>query len=241
MTGGQLPEISTQRAFWNEWNARHRVPDELPGDVKRRGFATLQALADLSLSSPDILEIGCATGWLCRELSALGSVTGIDLADDVIRQAEVLVPEARFVAGDFLTLDLGQAAYDVVVSLETIAHVEDKGRFLDRVAELLRPGGHLILTTQNRWVWQRASGLEKPDEIVQEFFDMNELKAVLRPRFEVLRATTLIPYGDLGLLRVVNARKLNRPLKRLFGARRINELKERLGLGNTLFVVARKR
>ena len=241
MTGDPGPDLATQRAFWNRWNTAHRVPETLPADVLRRGRASLEAISDLDLPSPEILEIGCATGWLCRGLAELGTVTGIDLADEVIARARVLVPEARFLAGDFLAIDFQDESYDVVVSLETIAHVVDRAAFLGRIADVLRPNGHLVLTTQNRSIWERSGWLEKPQEIVQDLLTMLELRRLLHPRFEVVRATTLVPFGDRGMLRLINSRKLNRPFAAVFGAERVLGWKERLGFGNTLFVVARRR
>jgi hypothetical protein len=52
---------------------------------------------------------------------------------------------------------------------------------------------------------------------------------------------TVEPSGHLGLLRIVNSRKLNALPCSLFGADRIKRLKEFLGLGQTIVLLARNR
>ena len=63
----------------------------------------------------------------------------LDLADEVIARAQARVPDARFVAGDVMTVDVG-ADFDVVVSLEVLSHVEDQHAFLVRLRDWLRDG-----------------------------------------------------------------------------------------------------
>lgn len=235
------PSIATQRAFWNTWNARHRGRAELPEDARTRGEAVLEVIRALPVAPRRILEVGCATGWLCEEMSAFGSVTGIDLADEVIAEAQANVPAVRFLAGDFLEMDLGSEAFDLVVSLETIAHVKDRPAFCGRIASLLVDGGYLVITAQNKFIWERSGALRKPEEILQRLLTMKELKALLRPEFDILEAKTVIPFGDGSFLRFVNSIKLNRPIEAVVGAARVRRWKERLGLGNTLVVLARKR
>ena len=238
-TGSPSPDLTTQRQFWNTWNLRHRIAPDMQS--LRRGETVVKLVAGLRRNAPRILEIGCSTGWLSKELAKLGPVTGTDLANDVIEHARTRVPEVRFVAGDFLELDLEDRPFDVVVSLEVLAHVRDKALFCDRVADLLAPGGHFVVTTQNRYVWERTASLERPTEMLQSFLSAGELRALLRPRFQVLRFLTIIPAGDLGLLRVINSAKLNRALGAVVGRGTVTRAKEFLGFGNTLVVLARKR
>jgi hypothetical protein len=63
----------------------------------------------------------------------------------------------------------------------------------------------------------------------------------LSVRFECLRSYTVEPGGNRGVLRVVNSRKVTSFLSRIFSRERIIRAKERLGFGQTLVVLARKR
>ncbi len=100
-----------------------------------------------------VLELGCGTGWLVRELhNRIGSrVTGIDLSPAAIEVAKQHCPAGRFFSGDFGSESVS-GTYDAIVSADVIAHVPDQQKFTDRVAHLLRPGGLFILMTQNPFV-----------------------------------------------------------------------------------------
>ena len=60
----------------------------------------------------------------------------------------------RFVTGDFGALEFG-GQFDVIIALEVLSHVVDQAAFVAKAARLLKPGGQLMLTTQNRPVLER--------------------------------------------------------------------------------------
>jgi 2-polyprenyl-3-methyl-5-hydroxy-6-metoxy-1,4-benzoquinol methylase len=50
---------------------------------------------------------------------------------------------------DILAISYPPNSFDTVFSLETIEHVTDPSRAVRELARVLRPGGHLFLTTPN--------------------------------------------------------------------------------------------
>jgi 2-polyprenyl-3-methyl-5-hydroxy-6-metoxy-1,4-benzoquinol methylase len=237
----ELPPIEEQRRFWNRWNAQFR--EETGADLisQARAEKIAEILRALNLNKPEIVDIGCGTGWLSEQLSAFGSVTGIDLADEVIRRAQDRSPAATFLAGDFLTMGLPAAHYDVAVSVSTLSHVTDQRAFVERVAYLLKPRGHFILATQNRFVLKRSETVRQiePGQI-RKWLSITEVKRLLSTHFDVVSVTTIFPTGHKGLLRVVNSYKLSEVSERLLGRAKLDTLKERLGLGQTIIVLGRK-
>ncbi len=135
-----------ERRFWNNWNTQNRevIQDEAP-------IRQAQVILDWIGEQRDltILDAGCGTGWLCERLVSYGRVVGTDLADEVIDRAQHRVPAGRFVAGDIMTIDVGEK-FDLVCSLEVLSHVENQRAFLERLHSFLIPGGRLFLATQNR-------------------------------------------------------------------------------------------
>jgi len=130
------------------------------------------------------------------------------------------------------------------VSQEVLARVADQPRYLERAADVLRPGGYLVLTTLNKFVVDRlgdAGSAPLPSELIEHFVDGRGLKGLLRPRFDVVRMTTHVPLGNAGILRLVNSSKLNRALGSVVSPRYLERLKEWAGFGYTLVAVARKR
>ena len=146
--------IETQQDFWNEWNSSTR--EGWVGEVsKRQARDVVTWLERLGRDDLDILDVGCGAGWLEPQLLRFGRVTATDLADEVIQRAAERHPDARFLAGNVMTLDLEPEGFDVIVSLEVLAHVDDQPAFVSRIASLLRPEGMLMLATQNRSVLER--------------------------------------------------------------------------------------
>ncbi len=213
--------------FWNGWNLTHRGTDQ--GDESRR-----QAEVVIDWLGDDcrlrILDAGCGTGWMSEALLAYGSVVGTDLADAVVARAAERVPDAVFVAGDVMTVDL-PGPFDVVVSLEVLSHVEDQRAFMVRLRSLLVEGGRLILATQNRTVLERFNRIDPPQPGQRRRWrSRGELAPLMLDagfRIDVMR--TVSPKADHGPMRYVA--KLGRLLH-------LTRLLERLGFGWTIMALA---
>lgn len=236
-SSADLP-LEEQRRMWNLWNARAREQQQSYVALRQAEVVDrwLHGARDL-----EILDAGCGAGWLCERLLAHGRVTGVDLADEVVARAALRVPSAKFVAGDLMTLDLPVQAYDVVVSLEVLSHVADQPALIERFAKLMKVGGELMLATQNRPILERWSEVGPPEPgQLRHWVDARTLRRLLRPHFEIDQLISLVPVGDQGFLRVTQSVKLNKLLSAVFKESRITALKERLMLGHTLMVRARR-
>lgn len=232
-------DVDDQRRFWNTWNAatRELVVDDV---AARQGEIVSLWLAEQGRHDLEIIEVGCGAGWLSPQLLRFGRVTATDLADALIERARRRTPEVQFVAGDFRELEFGDERFDVVVSLEVLAHVEDQPAFVTKLRRLLKPGGHLLLSTQNRPVLERFNRIPPPGPgQLRRWVDQAELRDLLTPQFDVLRLTSVTPRADRGVMRVMASRKLQRAVRPLVGDRLERSL-EHLGLGWTLMAIARR-
>lgn len=240
----QNPEtpIPTQAAFWNQWNTESRESG-LEKVSLEQAEVVVGWLEGLRRSDLGIIEVGCGSGWMCSQLTRFGHVTGTDLADDVLGRAAGRVPSARFISGDFMALDLGREAYDVVVSLEVLSHVGDQPAFVNKLATLLRPGGYLMLATQNRRALERNHIPSPVPGQLRRWVDHHELAILLGDDFEIEQLFSITPKFNRGVLRAVNSYKLNAALKAvgLGGVgKRVKTYQERAWLGWTLMALARK-
>lgn len=52
-------------------------------------------------------------------------------------------------------VELDDGAVDVVLSTQVLEHVEDPNAYIAECARLLKPGGHLVLTTHGLWRYHR--------------------------------------------------------------------------------------
>lgn len=239
-----VPSLEEQAEFYDDWNARFRLQgfDDIEPESKARGNKVLQIIHSLCLKRPTILEVGCGTGWLTQRLATLGEATAIDLSRKAIEIAERRRLGAEFIAGDFFTQDFSLRHFDVAICVETISYVADQRRFIEKLASLIKPGGYLVLTSVNKFVYQRRADIGPPKSgQIRHWLTRMELHRLLKPDFRVVKSVTVLPKGDKGLLRAVNSSRLNWALRCVLSAERISWAKERLGLGHCRVVLGRRR
>ena len=95
-------------------------------------------------------QSGCSTHNFFEELYAWpGQITALGLHDGAAFRAGY--PEIPYVQGDACALPFADDAFDVVFSNAVIEHVGDFDRQRLFVAEALRVGRRVFLTTPNRW------------------------------------------------------------------------------------------
>lgn len=235
--------MTTQVDFWNTWNAEAREAGVGQVSLEQADCIArwLQALQRTDL---DILDVGCGAGWLSARLAPFGNVTGTDLSDQVLQRAAVRWPNVRFVAGDFMRLDFPESAYDAVVLVEVLSHVADQPALLGKIARLLRPGGQLMLATQNRPALQRNDIPAPAPGQIRKWVDSVELRDLLSADFDVAEIFSITPTFNRGILRYLNSQTLNRAFSkaRLTAASRmLKQAQERAGLGWTLMARATRK
>ena len=112
----------------------------------------LDWLRDLDARLPDgadVLELGCGRGVPgTRQLARRHRVTGVDISAVQIELARHHVPEASFVRGDALELEVAPGSFDAVVALYFFGHVplDEQRELIGRIALWLRDGGLLLAT-----------------------------------------------------------------------------------------------
>jgi 2-polyprenyl-3-methyl-5-hydroxy-6-metoxy-1,4-benzoquinol methylase len=236
----KLPSALEQAKFWNDWVSRSFEWEENP-DNARRGFYVLREVAKNERPGLKILDVGCGSGWLSRMLQKHGEVTATDFAFKTIDTLKQQYPEIKWIAGDFVEVDLPESHFDIVACLETIAHVPDQEAFADRIARVLRPDGLLLLTTQNEYVWSRTSSLKPPGEgQIRNWPSQERLKCLFAASFSIEKLFTCAPGGDRGLPWVFNNRVSIRFWSRLIGEKPYIRIRESLGLGRSLVLVGRR-
>ncbi|CAB4243978.1 putative 4-mercaptohistidine N1-methyltranferase [Methylacidimicrobium sp. AP8] len=162
-----------------EWQLPSGAPPELadfPVRCVQEGFRWEELPPD-----PTALELGCAVGRSCFELSRrCRRVLGVDRSATFIRaalrlQAEgslrcpvpgegeeaseqrfSLPPRVRpervvFAVGDALSAGRDEP-FDLLLAANLLDRLADPAAFLDRLPSLVRPGGQLLLTSPYSWL-----------------------------------------------------------------------------------------
>jgi SAM-dependent methyltransferase len=109
--------------------------------------AVLARLGELP-AAPTLIDIGCSTGYLLRDLHARfadASLIGVDLVAGGLRKAHAHVPEALLLYADARALPLEDLCVDAAMSVNLLEHVRDDEQALAEIFRILRPGGRAVI------------------------------------------------------------------------------------------------
>ncbi|MFJ9035959.1 class I SAM-dependent methyltransferase [Streptomyces sp. NPDC102406] len=103
-----------------------------------------------------VLDVGCGDGSAAAVAARLlpgHRLVGVDWSQDALRRAAGRLPDV--VRGELsgYGLPFQDAAVDAVLLSEVIEHLVDPDAALDELHRVLRPGGHLMLSTPNLAAW----------------------------------------------------------------------------------------
>jgi SAM-dependent methyltransferase len=137
-----------------------------------------------------VLDAACGEGYGSAMMAAAGArVLGLDIGAEAVAHARLRyagVPGLAFEQGDATALDhLPDASFDLVLSFETLEHVQAQERMLDGFARLLAPGGLLLVSTPDRHTYTDLTGVQNPHH-VRELY-RPEFEAMLAARFPARR------------------------------------------------------
>jgi 2-polyprenyl-3-methyl-5-hydroxy-6-metoxy-1,4-benzoquinol methylase len=117
--------------------------------VLRRHFARYVDLLERHVADRRILDVGCAGGLFLDVARDRGwQVEGVEVSE----HAAAIARDRRRVpvrVGDVAALDLPARAYDAVTLMDALEHMAHPGELIDRLGELMAPGGVLMLVLPN--------------------------------------------------------------------------------------------
>jgi MPBQ/MSBQ methyltransferase len=132
-----------------------------------------------------LLDVGCGIGGSARILARdYGfDVLAISISPAQIARARALTPSTlaghcQFAVMDALHLDLADASFDAVWSVEACPHMPDKQRYADELLRVLRPGGLLAVAD-----WNRRDPLQQADSALERWVMRQLLNQWAHPAF----------------------------------------------------------
>ncbi|HEX3541418.1 MAG TPA: methyltransferase domain-containing protein [Acidimicrobiales bacterium] len=123
------------------------------GDLHGIPLQATRMVEKEDLSGRDVLDVGCGFGWF--EIFALSygvrSIVGTDISDADLNtaRAHIQSPSARFEVGSAVEMPFDDGSFDTVVCWEVLEHIPrgTEPQAFREIRRVLRPGGHLYLST----------------------------------------------------------------------------------------------
>ena len=144
------------------------------------------AAADPAAAVFRVLDAGCGSGYGAAYLAGLDpalQVVGIDLSEEALAYARPRYggPNLHFAHGDCLTLEFADGEFDLVMAFEVLEHLTEPASFLQQARRVLRPSGHLLVSTPNRRYYSEERRYVNPFHTRE--YDASEFASLLEEFF----------------------------------------------------------
>ena len=156
-----MKRIASESHWPDSWRKSYDYDrQEIYGQISDRGYFyaydnrrrhTIDLLTEVLPPTSRILDIGAAQGNFSLQLAEMGfEVTWNDLRGELADYVRLKHERGtlHFAVGNAFDLQFPEP-FDAVLITEIIEHVAHPDNFLAKTAELLRPGGYIVMTTPN--------------------------------------------------------------------------------------------
>jgi SAM-dependent methyltransferase len=117
-------------------------------DKASRAYALTQIKNQVRTKAPVILEIGCSSGFMLKEIkqnNIHGTTIGVDIVREPLEKLASQLPGVPLLRFNLLHCPLPDQCVDAVVALNVLEHIERDDLALAQIYRILKPGGVLIL------------------------------------------------------------------------------------------------
>jgi glycosyltransferase involved in cell wall biosynthesis/SAM-dependent methyltransferase len=143
------------------WTGERYVP-QIRGDIALEHLHRYAFASGLS-EGKRVLDIACGEGYGSEMLSHNAkSVVGVDIDPATVAHAikKYRSPKMKFIKGACEKIPLPDKSVDLVVSFETLEHIEDHDQFLGEIERVLDSGGILVISTP-----EKSAYSDKPEHV----------------------------------------------------------------------------
>jgi 2-polyprenyl-6-hydroxyphenyl methylase/3-demethylubiquinone-9 3-methyltransferase len=155
-------------------------------DTERRVMTLIDELIPAAaVDGKKALDVGCGLGFFSERLVQRGArVVACDLGENMVAQTAKRAGCEAVVADALALLEMfGPAQFDLVVSSECIEHTPSPHAALQQMANVLKPGGYLAVSTPNKLWWPvvKAATILKarPFDGLENFSTFRGIQSVL--------------------------------------------------------------
>jgi SAM-dependent methyltransferase len=173
-------------------------------DIYMEHMERYRFAVDLVGVGDKILDIACGMGYGAEMMATKGAaeVWGGDIDQQAIKEAKGKYKRENL---HFRVMEVTQVPFednyfDLVVSFETIEHIDKYLNFIKEIKRVLKPGGQLIISTPDRKISQQ---LDIQNPFHKKEFIKREMVDLLQTDFREIKC-----YGQRGVRRMKLSQKL---------------------------------
>jgi ubiquinone/menaquinone biosynthesis C-methylase UbiE len=122
-----------------------------------------------------VLDIASGSGYGSALLATSAKkVQGVDVSPEAVEYARATYAgeNVEFTVGSATEIPLGDDSVDVVVTFETIEHVEDYRTFVREIRRVLKPGGIAVVSTPNDLEYEEGNHFHLHEFVRDELVDL---------------------------------------------------------------------
>jgi GT2 family glycosyltransferase/glycosyltransferase involved in cell wall biosynthesis/SAM-dependent methyltransferase len=167
------------------WTGERYVP-QVTGQIQLEHIHRY-LLAREYAKEKDVLDIASGEGYGSAILANTArSVIGVDVAAEVIRHAAIRYQRnnLQFRHGSCVEIPLDNHSVDLVVSFETIEHLDEHKALMSEIKRVLRPAGVLIISSPDKKEYSILPNYRNPFHVRELFKE--ELEDLIRAYFKNL-------------------------------------------------------
>ena len=135
------------------WDKQAKKFDDLQTQFETASQVIISKTKEYLNSDDNVLDFGCGTGIITLELArGINHIHGLDYSAEMISEAikkknKANAANASFSQGTIFNDDLENVPFDKIIAFSIIHLLEDSEKVIQRIHDLLKPGGLFISET----------------------------------------------------------------------------------------------
>ncbi|MBY9077524.1 class I SAM-dependent methyltransferase [Paenibacillus sp. CGMCC 1.18879] len=184
-----------------EYTGERFVLGKAEGEIEVEHLHRYNAILDL-VSGKKVLDIACGEGFGTAILARKATdIWGVDISQEAISYASEKYKRynLKYQQGSIESLDFVNDFFDIIVSFETIEHVEEvvQDKFLKEASRVLKDEGILVISTPDKYLYTDLPKHQNPYHLKEFYF--SEYKDFLEKQFKYVEFYNQ-NFGEYGLL-----------------------------------------
>lgn len=164
----------------------------------------LENIKRIGYDKGQLLDIGCATGIFLKAASSFFDCTGLDVSEYATEFARKNLG-INALCGNIFDINFKSQSFDIVTMWDVIEHVRDPNRYIEKVGQIMKHGGLLVLSTGNieslMFRIQRQNWHLLIPPLHLYYFSKNSISSLLRRHgFKIINISHNGQYTNIGYI-----------------------------------------